>query len=170
MNYTKGSKAAMLIARLAEAKENISALQELWLTIIGEPVPDPKQCMIWLTRHNFDVVSESISDLANWVSKHGQLLEEDREKFAKAKTKYQAIKKPTTEQTAEYNNEIHKWNEAIRLHHKGRLDLLKYVSGIMKWKEVDKDDPPKKKPVSNDDDDVVSVGEGFKMDEADDVV
>jgi len=115
MNYTPGSKAAALIARIKEAEENSSAMQALWQSVFGTQPPDNRQCQIWLTRYGFDIAAESISDLANWINKHSQKLAEIVQH-----------RQPTDEEIAE--------------HTKSYLNTVKYASGIMKWKEQDSKD------------------------------
>ena len=39
MNYTPNSKAHALVLQLKEARENISAIRELWIDLFGEPAP-----------------------------------------------------------------------------------------------------------------------------------
>jgi hypothetical protein len=105
------SKAQALLAKIRESNENIEALQQLWETLIGEPVPEDRQFRIWLNRYGFDIVAQSIEALAEWVSKNSQAL---------AKIEEEEHREPT--------------DEELRKHNKSLISIIQYVSGIMKRK------------------------------------
>jgi len=111
-NNGGSAKAALLMARIRESKENAAALRELWGSIFGYPAPGDQQFFIWLDRHGFDIVADSIMALAAWVNRHGQEL-----------GKIAADRDPTAEETA--------------AHTKGLVDLVQYASGIMKKKQAE---------------------------------
>jgi hypothetical protein len=115
MNYTPDSKAAALVARLKEARENISAIKELWAALFGAPIPDDSQVHRWLLRYGFDAVVESIEDLMVWVGKHKQAL---------------AIMEESGEIISPENRAEHT---------KTLTDLIRYVSGIMGYKAREAD-------------------------------
>jgi hypothetical protein len=115
MNYMPNSKAAALVARIREAKENVAALRELWITYFGEPMPDDQQFLIWLTRYGFDIAVEAIEELASWLNRHEQELQKIAAEGRAA----------TPEETI--------------AHAKKLLDLIRYVSGIMKKKKAEQD-------------------------------
>jgi hypothetical protein len=114
--YTPNSKAAALVASLKEARENISAIRELWIALFGEPTPSNEQIHRWLLIYGFDIVVAAIQDLAAWQGKHQQKL-----------TIIEQERQPTVEEIAE--------------HSKSLLDLIRYASGIMKNKKVGTDKP-----------------------------
>jgi hypothetical protein len=114
--YTPNSKAAALVEQLKEARENISAIRELWIALFGEPTPGNEQIHRWLLIYGFDIVVASIQDLAAWQGKHQQKL-----------TIIERQRQPTVEEIAE--------------HTKSLLDLIRYASGIMKNKKLGTDQP-----------------------------
>jgi dsDNA-binding SOS-regulon protein len=114
--YTPNSKAAALAAKIKEVEENISALQELWLFMIGKPVPEADQFKIWLMRYGFEITAAAIEELASWINKHKQEL---------AKIRAEG-REPTPEEIVE--------------HSKTMLDLVRYASGIMKKMKADQEE------------------------------
>lgn len=109
--YTPNSKAAALVNQLKEARENISAVRELWIALFSEPTPSNEQSHRWLLIYGFDIVVAAIQDLAAWQGKHQQKLKI-----------IEAQRTPTLEEVAE--------------HSKSLLDLIRYASGIMKNKKL----------------------------------
>jgi hypothetical protein len=108
--YSPSSKAAALVANLKEARENISAIRELWIALFNEPTPGNGQIHRWLIMYGFDIVVAAIQDLAVWHGKNDQklrIIEEERQ--------------PTPEE--------------VQQHTKTLLDLVRYASGIMRNKK-----------------------------------
>ena len=106
-NYTHGSKAAQLIATLQTAKENLSALKEVWEFYFEPPIPPDSQFKVWLGRPalygDVDNIAAGIVTSAQWLCNQRYMLE--------------SLPEPT--------------EEDIRLHTKGMEDVCRYASGCM---------------------------------------
>lgn len=63
-------KAKALLERIAEGKEHIFALQQLWISLeLCECAPDARQFGLWFYKHEFEVVSDAFCETAIWLSK-----------------------------------------------------------------------------------------------------
>ena|ERR1035438_10470809 len=63
-------KAKALLERIAQGKEHTYALQQLWLSLeICQCPPDARQFQLWFYKHEFEVISDALSETAVWLSK-----------------------------------------------------------------------------------------------------
>jgi hypothetical protein len=124
--FTPGSKAAALAARIRDAKENVAALRELWVMLLGEPSPDDRQFIIWLKLYDFDTVSDAIDATAQWLSKFEQALALIQEDHVDKDGKLVLGRTLTQEQI----------DAAV----KTLLDKIRYASGVMSKKKKKADD------------------------------
>jgi hypothetical protein len=106
-NSTPG-KAAALLARIKEARENVAALKELWIMLFGEPSPGEHQFMIWLNRYPFDIIEDAFAVVAEWLNRHHQALELIQQEEGRQPN-----------------------DEEIEQHTKVLSDLIRYASGVM---------------------------------------
>src|ERR1019366_7854047 len=63
-------KAKALLERIAQGKEHTYALQQLWLSLeICQCPPDARQLQLWFYKHEFEVISDALSETTVWLSK-----------------------------------------------------------------------------------------------------
>lgn len=98
------TKPADLLARIHRQKEEVAALKELFAdNFPPEFLPSDHQFLIWLRRHDFEVVVAGLERTSDWHSEMNQTIE-----------KYQAEGKVPPSQL-----------------YKSKLDIIRYSSGTM---------------------------------------
>jgi hypothetical protein len=96
-----------MLARLEQQKEEVEALQGIFLTLFPEEyLPAIRQWHIWLNRYDFDLVADSLEAASEWHNKAEQ----------------------------DYQERVEQGQSPDRGMLKGKLDIVRYASGIMRNK------------------------------------
>jgi hypothetical protein len=70
---------ADLLAKIEQNEQDTKVIQKLWSSLLDKPIPDNRQCHIWLSKYDIGIISEAIDQAVIWLSKLDQELAEVEE-------------------------------------------------------------------------------------------
>jgi hypothetical protein len=73
---TPTDKLAAIKAKIKADAEATVVIQELWLSLLGKPVPDKQLCHIWLSKYEVDTILLAIDQVVVCLSRKDDALQE----------------------------------------------------------------------------------------------